>query len=49
MENAFSGSTSQRYNLARQEYVMKMMLTDCRVKVTVDVIRGKWKPIIIKL
>lgn len=27
---------------------MKMMLADCRVKVTVDVIRGKWKPIIIK-
>jgi DNA-binding HxlR family transcriptional regulator len=27
---------------------MKMMLDDCRVKVTVDVIRGKWKPIIIK-
>jgi DNA-binding HxlR family transcriptional regulator len=27
---------------------MKMMLTDCRVKITVDVIRGKWKPIIIK-
>ena len=27
---------------------MKMMLVDCRVKVTVDVIRGKWKPIIIK-
>jgi DNA-binding HxlR family transcriptional regulator len=25
-----------------------MMLTDCRVKVTVDVIRGKWKPIVIK-
>ena len=27
---------------------MKMMLADCRVKITVDVIRGKWKPIIIK-
>lgn len=27
---------------------MKMMLADCRTKVTVDVIRGKWKPIIIK-
>jgi DNA-binding HxlR family transcriptional regulator len=27
---------------------MKMMLADCRVKVTVDVIRGKWKAIIIK-
>lgn len=27
---------------------MKMILADCRVKVTVDVIRGKWKPIIIK-
>ena len=27
---------------------MKMMLADCRVKVTVDVIRGKWKPIVIK-
>ena len=27
---------------------MKMMLVDCRAKVTVDVIRGKWKPIIIK-
>jgi DNA-binding HxlR family transcriptional regulator len=27
---------------------MRMMLDDCRVKVTVDVIRGKWKPIIIK-
>jgi DNA-binding HxlR family transcriptional regulator len=31
-----------------QESAMKMMLADCRVKVTVDVIRGKWKPIIIK-
>jgi DNA-binding HxlR family transcriptional regulator len=27
---------------------MKMILADCRVKITVDVIRGKWKPIIIK-
>jgi len=27
---------------------MKMMLADCRVRVTLDVIRGKWKPIIIK-
>jgi DNA-binding HxlR family transcriptional regulator len=27
---------------------MKMMLSDCRAKVTVDVLRGKWKPIIIK-
>ena len=27
---------------------MKMMLADCRAKVTVDVLRGKWKPIIIK-
>ena len=27
---------------------MRMMLADCRAKVTVDVIRGKWKPIIIK-
>lgn len=27
---------------------MKMMLADCRTKVTVDVLRGKWKPIIIK-
>lgn len=27
---------------------MKMMMADCRVKVTVDVIRGKWKPIVIK-
>jgi len=27
---------------------MKMMLADCRVKATIDVIRGKWKAIIIK-
>ncbi len=27
---------------------MKMMLADCRTKVTLDVLRGKWKPIIIK-
>lgn len=27
---------------------MKMILADCRVKITVDVIRGKWKAIIIK-
>ena len=27
---------------------MQMILSDCRVKTTVDVIRGKWKPIIIK-
>jgi DNA-binding HxlR family transcriptional regulator len=27
---------------------MKMMLADCRVKATLDVIRGKWKAIIIK-
>jgi DNA-binding HxlR family transcriptional regulator len=27
---------------------MKMMLSDCRVKATIDVIRGKWKAIIIK-
>src|SRR5215469_14798991 len=28
--------------------VTPLMLADCRVKTTVDVIRGKWKPIIIK-
>jgi DNA-binding HxlR family transcriptional regulator len=27
---------------------MKMMLADCRIKATIDVIRGKWKAIIIK-
>ena len=27
---------------------MKMMLADCRTKVTLDVLRGKWKPIVIK-
>jgi DNA-binding HxlR family transcriptional regulator len=27
---------------------MKMVLADCRVKATIDVIRGKWKAIIIK-
>src|SRR5215469_11197867 len=27
---------------------MKMTLADCRTKVTLDVLRGKWKPIIIK-
>ena len=27
---------------------MGMILADCRVKITIDVIRGKWKPIIIK-
>lgn len=27
---------------------MQMMLADCRVRITVDVIRGKWKAIIIK-
>ena len=27
---------------------MKMMLGDCRTKATIDVIRGKWKAIIIK-
>ena len=27
---------------------MRMMLADCRTKVTLDVLRGKWKPIIIK-
>jgi DNA-binding HxlR family transcriptional regulator len=31
-----------------EESAMKMMLTDCRTKVTLDVLRGKWKPIIIK-
>jgi len=31
-----------------QESGMKMMLADCRTKVTLDVLRGKWKPIIIK-
>jgi len=27
---------------------VKMMLADCRVRATIDVIRGKWKAIIIK-
>lgn len=27
---------------------MKMMLADCRVRITLDVLRGKWKAIIIK-
>ena len=27
---------------------MSMILADCRVKITLDVLRGKWKPIIIK-
>jgi DNA-binding HxlR family transcriptional regulator len=27
---------------------MKIMLADCRVKATIDVIRGKWKAVIIK-
>jgi DNA-binding HxlR family transcriptional regulator len=36
------------YTFGRRENAMKILIEECRVRATIDVLRGKWKAVIIK-